>query len=1170
MNMIRRNVIRTVIFALCSVVALSSCTDDLEIGGYHPQGDCLFFVASMDNKAISANTRSSARHIAMEQEDWLVADENGDETRASITMHMEGDVGISAFAGTANASVSELQNAKYTFDGDILTTTSPTRWSTLQSNESLLFSAYSPYYDGNTTTGQHFSVPESGDENHGKPVLYYTVPSDVAEQIDIIADTTVVPKTKFGQVTAFSFEHLLTAVRFKVGFKCRVYKLEVKGVCGDGVFSLLDNTIVSKTGAVPTNFSLEYDGGAELSQESYITSDEQIFMMIPQDFPVSSAATVELIYDKGEGKKTLVASLAGKKWGAGKLVTYTLYDKDINYIYMDLAAGNVDINNLTYSGKRWTLDGSGNIILEDVTGQHKNANVYYVYQSTSGDSKYGIADNRKLCGFRDNEFTPPLYELVQGPDGQSWSEYITNNRNVKDVIEMWDDGVNVRGASAENEQHIGVAKVRDAGRTHTENHIKVTGRDSMFMLLVDNIYTTSQQNSVGRSQGGITYIPSGNTSLNIDLVGDNRVAYVHINNTATDVITIEGSGSLTAADADFLTKVSSKVDDTYGDTNHDYGSNYWNSAIGNNDTGSGNLYNLNINSGVIFAGTTKVENCTAIGAGGNGYGEVFINGGSVTAVATTTGTAIGGGIGFNSAGGRGLVKITGGNVYAYNFANRWGIPSSAIGGAGTKFSDATHGEIEIMGGNVYAESDLGTAIGGGSSYAKQGGTAKITISGGKVVAKSNTLSAGIGGGCSYTEGFTETSNTSNLNGGNAEIIITGNPIVRTGSIGGGTTGANNGKIGSAQITIDGGDIQAQFVMMDADSKNPPKFEMKSGTIRNSDTSDSEYRHIRDYGGAVFMENGSFVMSGGTIKNCSAIKGGAVYITDPNPSDSNVPKFEMSGDAKIEHCVASTDGGGVYLVGGDVLLKGNACVSYNLAQKGNGGGIFLNHGTFKMTGEATLQYNSAMYDETEHRGGEGGGLYISSLISNLDVSLHDGYIQRNSCDRYGGGICVDMSETSMSADVYVGGNIDGVNGDPQITGNFAMVEGGGLYTSGTNTHIIFNDGMIQNNTVSGYVENPNVANVGGLVTLNGGDVTHIVVTFDGNKGYTTDGTLSETAIQKIVTNTRSLLVTPEFARAGWEFVEWTDRADGTGEVYRNGQEINRKTNLTLYARWRLVQ
>ena len=97
--------------------------------------------------------------------------------------------------------------------------------------------------------------------------------------------------------------------------------------------------------------------------------------------------------------------------------------------------------------------------------------------------------------------------------------------------------------------------------------------------------------------------------------------------------------------------------------------NYWNSALGASDSTAEDARGIVINGGTIFAGTTYQDNCTAIGAGGNAYGEVTINGGTVTAVASTTGTAIGGGIGYTSQGGNAIVKITGGTVYAYNYEN---------------------------------------------------------------------------------------------------------------------------------------------------------------------------------------------------------------------------------------------------------------------------------------------------------------------------------------------------------------------------------------------------------------------------------------------------------------------------------------------------------------------
>ena len=205
----------------------------------------------------------------------------------------------------------------------------------------------------------------------------------------------------------------------------------------------------------------------------------------------------------------------------------------------------------------------------------------------------------------------------------------------------------------------------------TDYRIRVKGISGECRLTIDNIYTKyGQGRTQGRTQSGITYWVTGsmtNSSLIINIVGDNRVGGIHYNNRWQDSnnkLIFKGNGALTVA--------------SYGADD-----NWWNAAIGNSDNYS-SCYGIQIDGGIIFAGTKKSENCTAIGGGGNGVGKVTINGGVVTAVAATTGTAIGGGIGFNSTGGIGLVTITGGTVYAYNLDNGHYIPSSAIGSAGSR------------------------------------------------------------------------------------------------------------------------------------------------------------------------------------------------------------------------------------------------------------------------------------------------------------------------------------------------------------------------------------------------------------------------------------------------------------------------------------------------------
>ena len=93
-------------------------------------------------------------------------------------------------------------------------------------------------------------------------------------------------------------------------------------------------------------------------------------------------------------------------------------------------------------------------------------------------------------------------------------------------------------------------------------------------------------------------------------------------------------------------------------------------------------------------------------------------------------------------------------------------------------------------------------------------------------------------------------------------------------------------------------------------------------------------------------------------------------------------------------------------------------------------------------------------------------------------------------------------TENAATVTVGADGQGAtesDANPKISGNMAMMSGGGLYVRGTNANVTINSGMIAQNKVSAYVKNQDVANEMGGVTLNAGLVTHVVVTFNGNQG-----------------------------------------------------------------------
>lgn len=1205
-----------IILAFVISLGLSSCVEEIvSVVEVYPT-EYVSFSPYMLPHTKSDDAYSYTRdNLGIEIQDW-VSEEAASQTKASPVNTLKGQAGVTAFLYSGTWDETEfINNSAFTFDGNTLSGAN-IKWADVDEDMvKMRVFAYAPYMK-DLTFGS------------GVPSFTYTVPSDVKQQQDIIsAYKEVNVSDSKGKSIALGFGHIMTGIQLKSAFACTVKSVSISGVYGSGIYSLDGKWDLSASES-NKEFTITFEEAKSVKAGGTIIDGEQTWMMLPQDLPDGAKLTL-LCSDN----KSYEYRLSGLKWQQGKMVTYTLYEKtaESSYIYFDLAAGNVSIGKNKVTGYVYE---KGKLDPVKKTYTHSDNNTYYIYQSTEAKRE---AKNPSGVVDENNSVILPEYPAIVTSSGQSWADFITNNDSVEEVIETWDDGKNVRkdGSSAKNEKLIGTAVVRDAGRTHTEYHIKVTGSNANFNLVVDNIYTTYQELNTdklrGRSKGGISYNSTGNTTLTVNLVGDNRLGYFDIKNTSTDWVYIEGTGSLTAANTDFLTpedlyskntvqnEVALAWDDSYYGTSkaeQGYISNHRKSAIGNDTKSSGHIYNLIINSGTIFAGTTKTENCSAIGGGGNGYGQVTINGGRVTAVATTTGSAIGGGIGFTDVGGEGNVTISGGSVYAYNFATRWDVPSSAIGGGGSKSSIGKLGTVNITNGYVYAYSQLGTAIGGGSSKTKVGGDAVINISGGDITAISDG-GAGIGGGSACTGG----SKTEIHNGGNAVVTISGNPVIRTGSIGGGiTNGAAGSKIGSAKINISGGDIQAQFVMA-AGAKETPAFTMSGGVIRDSDVKDPEYKHIQQNGGAVYMEDGVFTMTDGTIRDCSAEYGGAVYIKKGTAS-ATPPSFKMSGGT-ISNCIATGDGGAVYLEDGSVEISNTAAVracsasgsggavcvkkvgtsvpsfkmsagtisknfagsqggaihleggsvevsggsiSGNVVSEGNGGGISVNSGSFLMplNGTAVINANSTLSKIST--GGNGGGVYVTSESDDVKVDILSGSITGNSSAQKGGGIAVDLPSSEVKAEVTVG-SLEDSETDPQITDNVTLLQGGGLYVNGENATVTINSGRIADNSTVGYVDNPDVMNEGGMVRLNGGEVNSVYVIFHANAdgAYLNGDTNQSEARQRIVTDTKNRIEYPTTFRNGYNFKEWNTRADGLGTPF-NAEIVKRSSDLVLYAIW----
>ncbi len=757
--------------------------------------------------------------------------------------------------------------------------------------------------------------------------------------------------------------------------------------------------------------------------------------------------------------------IAAAVCGAVSLILAISAAQAEQFIYFDLAAGKVTINETTYTGYAYKSDSNGKHTREEITGNVTSGIQFYVYQSQGGESNPdGYFTEDTVDGNIVRNFTLPANRTTVMHDGKSWGDYITNNNDVNAVITAW----NTDAATA--------------GRKSTEHWISVTGKVNAT-IVIDNLWSSYHQKGMDRVYGGISFFPKANGShLTIQTKGDNRfgnIFYCSLNNSNSDLTFEEfAGGGSTLTVADFT-------------PNGDY--NYWNSAIGASDTSGENADGLIFKSGTIFAGTTAADDCTAIGGGGNGFGGITIKGGTITAVVTSSGAAIGGGIGKSSHGGKANITISGGRVYAYNYSCESRgytdlgvayIPAAAIGGGSSGKAICDDCTVTITGGEVYAQSVGGTAIGGGSSADNDGGTATVTISGnahvtarsiaGSIGGQDVPAGAAIGGG---TGG-----KAPGKNGGNVTLTIEGTATVTTGSIGGGKTTSATGKIGSATVTINGGTLQGQIVMA-AGSSSSCSFTMTGGTIDNSNRDTAEFAFLEKDGGAIWMDdkNGTAKVSGGIITGCSATNGGAVYMT--------AGAFELSGTGKITSCTATQNGGAVYMGGGTFtmsdgemssnhaingagayLANGKMTVSGGQltanAATNDGGGAYLGGGEFTLSQNGTLSNNNAQ---------NGGG----ALVSNGSITVSGGAVEKNMATQNGGAFSITNGNYTMT-----GGT---VTNNVATNGN-----GGAIYVSSqSNFAVTIRSGSITGNRAG---------KSGGALGVNGEDGAKFTVNIGSNTSH----------------------------------------------------------------------
>ena len=229
------------------------------------------------------------------------------------------------------------------------------------------FFAYYPYSSSysssasNSNPNPSFTPPSL--------LLTYSVPSDIAQQVDLLSAKSIPYLSSAQQIVSLLFNHALTAIQFKTGSilpsGITIKSISFKNIPYKGIHKLGEtgNSAWTVDQAHKRDFTLTLNYSSDGTAGKDITTPSQTLMMIPQRLP--SDATLQVVVAKNGVDKELSLSLNNFLWEQGKKIIYNISTKSIVYTYSLEATSTGTANydgsgRITYNIKSIKTDGLGN------------------------------------------------------------------------------------------------------------------------------------------------------------------------------------------------------------------------------------------------------------------------------------------------------------------------------------------------------------------------------------------------------------------------------------------------------------------------------------------------------------------------------------------------------------------------------------------------------------------------------------------------------------------------------------------------------------------------------------------------------------------------------------------------------------------------------------------
>ena len=224
-------------------------------------------------------------------------------------------VGVSASVYSSSSSYTSAGCGSYFYNQQV-TSGLPTDFFWPTSSYKVSFFAHYPYNNAAFTV-------QSAANALGSPTYAYTVPSAIADQVDVMTGQNVNILGGGSSPVSLTMKHRCAAICFSVtnsrSEAITLTSVSIEGIKYSGTLNEDTWTLASAVNSSSSNpFTLSYGSAIAASATANVTGTTNIFLMLPQTIPAGAKVKVAI-----SGEDPMEADLTGT-WVAGKQYTYSM------------------------------------------------------------------------------------------------------------------------------------------------------------------------------------------------------------------------------------------------------------------------------------------------------------------------------------------------------------------------------------------------------------------------------------------------------------------------------------------------------------------------------------------------------------------------------------------------------------------------------------------------------------------------------------------------------------------------------------------------------------------------------------------------------------------------------------------------------------------------------